>query len=306
MENKDEKQPELDLDEKIQVAEDDEPVQVIAKVEETASKDEVSPEEGIEALKKRLDEERKAREAAERRAYEAQQNAQRAQKDAQEGDLQLIVSAIAQTKQNAEVLKNGYAEAMSAGDYRRAADFQEAIAANTNKLSLLENGKASLETKMKQPAPAPVAPVANDPVERFASALTPRSAAWIRKNPDFVTNPAKYQKMIEGHNWAISVGGHIADTDSYFDAVEQYVGIKNNPPPQEEPEDVVSVAAAPVQKRTQSPPPAPSTRMASASSGKPNVIRLSSDQKEMASMMGMSPEEYAKNMVALRKEGKLN
>jgi len=28
--------------------------------------------------------------------------------------------------------------------------------------------------------------------------------------------------------------------------------------------------------------------------------------RDMASMMGMTPEDYAKNMVALRKEGKLN
>jgi uncharacterized protein YutE (UPF0331/DUF86 family) len=28
--------------------------------------------------------------------------------------------------------------------------------------------------------------------------------------------------------------------------------------------------------------------------------------REMASMMGMSPEDYAKNMVALKREGKLN
>jgi hypothetical protein len=27
--------------------------------------------------------------------------------------------------------------------------------------------------------------------------------------------------------------------------------------------------------------------------------------REMATMMGMTPEDYAKNMVALRKEGKL-
>jgi phage I-like protein len=46
--------------------------------------------------------------------------------------------------------------------------------------------------------------------------------------------------------------------------------------------------------------------VASNSSGRPNVVRLTAEQKEMASMMGMSPEDYAKNMVALKREGKLN
>jgi hypothetical protein len=32
---------------------------------------------------------------------------------------------------------------------------------------------------------------------------------------------------------------------------------------------------------------------------------LNSAEREMASIMGMTPEEYAKNKVALKKEGKL-
>jgi phage I-like protein len=32
---------------------------------------------------------------------------------------------------------------------------------------------------------------------------------------------------------------------------------------------------------------------------------LTREEREMAGMMGMTPEEYAKNKVALKKEGKL-
>jgi phage I-like protein len=36
------------------------------------------------------------------------------------------------------------------------------------------------------------------------------------------------------------------------------------------------------------------------------VVRLSKDEREMAQMMGMTDQEYAKNKLALVKEGKLN
>lgn len=299
MENVDEKQQELDLEEKIEVADDDAPLEVEAKADDKPAQAEITPDQGIEALKKRLEEEKKAREDAERRAYEAQQQAQRAQRDVQDGDYQLIVSAIDATKRNADILKNGYAEALSVGDYRKAADFQEAIALNANKLSTLENGKSALEAKLKQP----VQPVQNDPVEQFAAQLTPRSAAWVRNNPDIIRN--RYDDMVKAHSHAVGEG-FVPDSDAYFEHVERRLGLRKAPEPEIAEEEVISVAAAPVQKRTSAPPVAPTSRVASNSSGRPNVVRLTAEQKEMASMMGMTPEDYAKNMVALKREGKLN
>jgi hypothetical protein len=35
-------------------------------------------------------------------------------------------------------------------------------------------------------------------------------------------------------------------------------------------------------------------------------VTLSHEEREMAGMMGMTPEEYGKNKLALKKEGKLN
>lgn len=299
MENKDELQPELDLEDKIEVAEEDAPPVIEKKADAKPVQDEVTPDQGIEALKKRLEDEKKAREEAERRAYEAQAQAQRAQRDVQDGDYQLILSAIDTTKRNADILKNGYAEALSVGDYRKAADFQEAIALNANKLSTLENGKNALEAKLKQP----VQPAQNDPVEQFAAQLTPRSAAWVRNNPDIIRN--RYDDMVKAHSHAVGEG-FVPDSDAYFEHVERRLGLRKAPEPELPEEEVISVAAAPVQKRTSAPPVAPTSRVASNSSGRPNVVRLTAEQKEMAVMMGMTPEDYAKNMVALKKEGKLN
>ena len=287
-------QPEVE--DKIEVVSDD---NAPVKVEKAEEKDEITPEEGINHLKKQLEDERKARAEADRRAHEAQQVAQRAQRDVQDGDYQLIVSAIDKAKSNSELLKNAYAETMAAGDYRKAADIHEALALNANKLATLENGKSALESKLRQP----VQPVENDPVEKFASVLTPRSADWIRSNPDYARDPKKYDAMVRAHNHAMGEG-YIPDTDAYFQHVEMRLGLRRAPETEVE-DDVVSVAAAPVQKRTAAPA-APTTRMASNSSGKPTTVRLTPEQREMASMMGMSPEDYAKNMVSLKREGRLN
>jgi phage I-like protein len=35
-------------------------------------------------------------------------------------------------------------------------------------------------------------------------------------------------------------------------------------------------------------------------------VRLSAEEREMATMMGMTPEDYARNKVALKREGKLH
>jgi hypothetical protein len=64
--------------------------------------------------------------------------------------------------------------------------------------------------------------------------------------------------------------------------------------------------AAQVTQRRNAPPAAPSSKIASGNSNGKNVVRLSADQREAAKIAGMTPEEYAKNMVALKREGKLN
>ena len=68
---------------------------------------------------------------------------------------------------------------------------------------------------------------------------------------------------------------------------------------------VVSAAAAPAQRRS-SPAAAPVSRSGTGTGGgSPNVVRLSADEREMAKMMGMTAEEYARNKLALIKDGKL-
>ncbi len=144
-----------------------------------------------------------------------------------------------------------------------------------------------------------------DPVDAIASQLSPRSAAWVRAHPECVNDKRLYMKMIGAHNIAVA-DGYVADTDEYFAEIEKQLGYRK---PQtavqaDDDEEPTSMAAKPMARKAQ-PPPAPSSRAASNGSGGRNTVTLTREEREMASIMGMTPEEYAKNKVALKKEGKL-
>jgi|SanBayMetagenome_1026888.scaffolds.fasta_scaffold05622_4 hypothetical protein len=271
---------------------------------EQEASDEISPDVGIEALRHQLEMERQARSEAERRAKMAESTASKASMEVQDSNLQLIASAIDSVNRSSQMMKRDYAAAMAAGNFEHAAEIQSHMSLNAAKLLQLENGKAALEQRIANPPPRQQeAPT--DPVEMVASQLSPRSAAWVRAHPECVRDQKLYMKMVGAHNIAIA-DGYVADTDAYFEQIERQMGFRK---PQtavskQEIEEPTSMAAKPSAPKAP-PPAAPSSRAASNGSGGRNTVTLSSAEREMASIMGMTPEEYAKNKVALKKEGKL-
>lgn len=280
-------QPELDL--------------VIEKVEDEKgdSKHEISTEDAIADLNRKLDAERKARIEAENRAHEASQEVRRANNTVEDTNLHLVTNAISLVKRDAEIYKSNYRAAMENGDYGAAAEAQEGMANMSARLLQLENGKSALEAKPREAIEQP----RRDPVEAFASQLSPRSATWVRNNPQCVTDPRMNQKMIAAHNFAMA-DGYEADSDDYFNFVETTLGMRKRVEAAPE-EEVMSTAASSTQRRS-SPPAAPVSRSNNTNGTRPNVVRLSAAEREMADNMGMKPEEYAKNKLALQKEGKLH
>lgn len=277
--------PEDDLEVQIEDAGDDapEPEKVVA------------PEEGIADLKRQLDEERARRAEAERRAQEMAQQAHAARMDKEDTDIQLVANAIDTLDRDTELLKQSLQYAMQTGDHARQVELQEEISDNKAKLLQLRNGLEAMKAKPKTPPPQPVQ---RDPVEAFAAQLTPRSADWVRAHPDYVRDPKLNRKMIAAHELAVA-DGHAPDTDAYFAAIEETLRIK--PQAKVVEEDASESAAKVVQRRDAAPAAAPVSR------GQPsrNAVRLTAAEREMAEMMGMKPEEYAKNKLALQKEGKL-
>lgn len=265
--------------------------------------DPIEPDEGIQDLKLKLEQERLARAEAEKQARMADERAHRASADVHDSNLQLVKSAIETVKSTSENLKRAYAEALSVGDYNKGAELQEAMSLNAARLMELERGRAALESA---PPAAPVQPKAADPVEALASQLSPRSAEWVRKNPQCVTDPRLYQKMVAAHNLAVA-DGYAPDTDDYFGFIEDTLKINRRAAPvreQVEDEEPLSSASKPTQRRS-APPAAPVSRSGTPSGQRPNVVRLSRAEAETARDLGMTEEEYARNKQLLQKEGRL-
>jgi hypothetical protein len=267
------------------------PFEPAPKVEEPAE------DPAIAALKAQIDEERRLRHAAEQRANTSVQEAHKAKLDAGDSQLQLVNTAIDTVESNQTAMKGAYAEAMRNGDFDAAAEIQATMADNSAKLLQLRNGKAAMEAA---PPPEAPKPIQTDPVEALASQLTPRSAAWVRAHPECARDPKLYQKMIAAHNLAVA-DGVTPDSDEYFQSVESVVFKREAPK-----EDTDAAGADDPMKdtaRRAAPPPA-----APASRGQSNGRRvtLTAAQREAADIAGQSEEEYARNLGALKAEGRIH
>lgn len=282
-------QIEIELEEPVEKTEPEE-IKVEKAEEQPQRGRDVEPEEGLEVLKAKLEQERLARIEAEKRAAEFSETAHKARSEVQDSNLHLVTNAIETVKQSTDVLKANYREAMSNGDFDTAAEIQSAMATNAAKLLQLEQGKAALEAQALEPAPPPYR--YEDPVEAFTSQLSYRSAQWVRRHPEFVTDQRLNSKMVAAHNLAIADGIE-PDTDDYFNAIEGILKIGHQ-------------EAEPRQAPRRSPPAAPVSRSGTGTGGRANVVTLTAAEREMAGMMGMTEKEYALNKRSLQKEGKLN
>ena len=263
----------------------------------------LTPEEGVEKLRRDLENERALRQDAERRAQDASRAEVQARTETQTSQLDLLKGAIERLTESSDVLEGQYADAMAAQDWKAAAKAQRQMADNASKLTQLEAGKKALESA---PKPTPRAP--SDPVEQFASSLSPASAAWVRAHPEFVRDQHKNRQMIAAHELALA-RGHKADTPEYFASVEKTLDITAPviKTADVSVDDPAATAAQATGGRTASPTAAPVSRSSNgANGGRPNTVKLTPQEVEIAEMMNMSPEEYARNKVALKKEGKLS
>ena len=290
-----------DIENKVENDKNDE-VEIV-KVEDPVEEGKIEatpPEEGIQELKMKLEQERNARIQAEKQARIAYESAADAKNEVQDTNLQLVRNAIDTVKRNNDILKYNYSEAMAVGDYNKAAEIQETMGMNAAKLMELERGRAHMENAPKIVPQEPPRP--SDPVEALASQLSPRSADWVRRNPHCVTDPRMYQKMVAAHNLAVA-DGYQPDSDDYFSFVEDTLKISRRVNIEQD-DDPMSGAAKVTQRRS-APPAAPVSRGGSGTGSRPNEIRLTREEIETARDLGMTEKEYARNKMLLKKEGRL-
>jgi hypothetical protein len=263
-------------------------------------KDDLTPEAGIEELRRKLADEQSARQAesaarmaAEMAAKDAQAAARAATAEVEDANLTMVKTALAAVDRDLQVHEENFRVASEAGDWATAGKAMTAQAAAQARKLQLENGKEELEAKAKAPKPQPV--TQTDPVEMLASQLSPTSAAWVRSHPQFARDPVQYKRMIAAHSLA-EADGLKPDTDEYFASIESTLRIRKPEPAQTETDTPLSNAAAP----RKPPPSAPPSR------GGGNTIRLSADEVEAAEMAGLTPEQYAANKAFLKQQGRLH
>jgi hypothetical protein len=269
----------------------------------------LSTEDGLAKLKKQLDDSEAARLNAERQAREAAEGERQARTEKQASDIDVVASAISNLTQANDALEAKYAETLAASDFAGAAKVQREMASNAAKLLHFEDAKAKLE---RAPKPVTRAPV--DQVEEYVGRIPasfPRSREWIRAHPEWVRDDHKNQQMIAAHNLALA-RGFKADSNEYFGDIEKTLAIEK--PPErtngdarhtEVDLDATTEAAKAVSERSP-PAAAPVSRSGNGTGTKPNRVRLTAAEVEMAENMQMTPEEYARNKIELQRLGKMN
>ena len=256
-----------------------------------------SPENAIEELKKKLEEEQKARKEAQRLAREAQTHVAKAYNEVDDTNKQLVHTAIENLERDMDVMTTSYAEAMSAGEYERAAKIQRAMTANETKLEQLKYGFAEMQKAPPQrQLPEAPPPSHRETLSQIIDSVTPESARWLEANKSHIRDQNDIQDMFNAHNSAVS-RGITPDTPQYFTFIERRLGIES----QQEEESVMSSASKPTARKA-APPAAPVNRTSSSK----NSATLTKAEAEMAQSLGMSHKEYWTHQQALKKEGKLS
>lgn len=294
MAEKEDGEIEVVLKEDVSAPEKEEIVLADEKEPKASEKAEISPEDGIKDLKLSLERERQARLEAERRAQQQAAQAHLMTREVEDNQRQMLTSALEMVNNERVMLRSQYAEAMAQGNYAMVAEINDRMNDLAVKANVIEQGREAMEAQKKQPVQQQ--PYQGDPVDAFASQLTPRSAAWVREHPEFVRDAKLNRKMIAAHELAIA-DGIDADTDEYFNHVERTLGISRGEVEEE----------APKPQRRAAPATAPVSRAGMDNNGRrTNVVTLTPEEREIAAFTGQTPEEYARNREKLKREGRMN
>lgn len=293
--------------EPITVETDEEPAAVVAKPI-------VTPEAGIEKLREQLKASESARQAAETRERETAQAEANARGEVQKTQIDLVNGAIERVTQADDQLEAKYAEAAAAGDWVAAAKAQREMSTNAAELQTLKNGKVQME---KAPKPQPRAPA--DPVEAYVADIGskyPRSQAWVRAHPEFARTKDGQDMLVAAHQIALK-RNLTPESDEYFKSVERTLDVvpagaataaPNGQDTDVDLDPMADTAATPVAPRRAAPAAAPVTR--SGGNARSTNMKLTPDQVEMAKASfpnSKTPlEDYARELLALRKEGRLS
>lgn len=243
--------------------------------------------------KKAWHDERRAKEAALREQNEALTVAQRILDEnnrlkqmLRQGETELIDNYKASAEMEVDKAERNYKEAYDMGDSDKLLTAQKELIAAQLKLDKAKNFKPTVQTEENEVQP----PQKQQPAPQQ---MDPKVAKWVSENQWFVDSSKRgMRRYAEGvhEDLAQRYGQAFIGTDEYFKSIDKEVRKRF-------PEEFASEQSEEEEKpqRTR-----PSTVVASAKrSTAPKKVTLSKTQVGLAKKLGLTPEQYARELAKL-------
>lgn len=228
------------------------------------------------------------REAAEQREKTARTEADYARRvadasrlDVVESQYDTVATGLAAAQAEGSAAEQEYAAAFDKGDALAMAKAQRKIANAEARAVRLDEAKAELEVRRKDPPrqqlrEQPARPAqGDDPVEAYVANRSAPTQKWLRAHPEWITDGRKNAKLSAAHMDAVAEG-FAADTDEYFEHVENFIGLRKQP------QNGNGRDPAPQAKRKTSVPAAPVHQSSGGTNGGPREVRLTPGEARAA------------------------
>lgn len=249
--------------------------------------------EKAKQLKKVWHDERRAKEAALREREEAvdllrklSEENKTLKKNLHTGEQAYVGTAKVAFEKELESAKREFKDAYDSGDSDRLTAAQEKLLDAKLKLQQVENYRPQYQEDAGQPERNVVNTVSNDgwsvtPVEDAAPKVDPKAAAWQKRNPWFGENRVMTSMAFGLHEDLVGEGVD-PTSDEYYSRIDKEMRRRF-------PENFEG-----------SERKKPGTVVASAKrSTAPRKVTLTATQVSLAKRLGLTPEQYAKEMIKL-------
>lgn len=259
----------------------------------------------INKLKYEQHEAQRQREAAEKMREEAVRFAQQVvaknqqyESLIQRGEGALVAQIKARATLALDQAKSLYKEAYEAGDAQKIIDAQEKLLNAQSEFREAEKHERVLQNRRPQQPAQPAQPVQQNYVPQQPQAPqvpqpSQKALDWTQKNPWFGPqgNRAMTALAYGIHETLVREENVKPDTDEYYQKID--AAMRQRFPDYFEKDEEAPAAPAPAQ-RTPSNVVAPANRNNGA---KPRKIQLTASQVSLAKRLGISPEQYAKQLI---------
>ena len=285
---------------------DDLPKQPVKQAEKEENDEELSDysdkvRKRINKLKYEQHEAMRQREAAERMREEAVRFAQQVVAKNQQyeslisrGEGALVAQIKARASLALDQAKSLYKDAYEAGDAQKIIEAQEKLLNAQTEFREAEKHERVLQNRPRQQVQQPqYTPQNYVPPQPQVPQPSSKALEWTKRNPWFGPQGNRSMTALAYgiHETLIREEGVQADTDEYYQKID--AAMRQRFPDYFEKDEEVQVTSAPAQ-RTPSTVVAPSNRNNGA---RPRKIQLTASQVSLAKRLGISPEQYAKQLI---------